>query len=237
MKHDTLKQATIIKRYKRFLVDVVFADEKQDGTIYCANTGAMTGCANAGFIGYYSTSDNPKRKYQYSLEKTVNEFGHFIGVNTHIANHIVKEAIEQQKVPELMGYDNLQTEVKYGTENSRIDLLLTSNNKTACYIEIKSTTLLLDEKSGLGAFPDAKTLRGQKHLRELMQVAELGHRAVLIYLVQHAGIKKVTIARDIDPVYGNLFDEAMQKGVEILVLHTHIDAHQTFVTHSSPIQA
>ncbi|MGB0861123.1 MAG: DNA/RNA nuclease SfsA [Pseudoalteromonas spongiae] len=233
-----LESATILKRYKRFLVDV-----KQNGkefTIYCPNTGAMTGCADAGFDAYFSTSDNAKRKYAHTLEKTVNQHGHFIGVNTIAANSIVKDAIETNKVPELAGYKKLQTEVKYGEENSRIDILLSEPNcpdeRNYCYVEVKSTTLLLNEQNGLGAFPDAKTTRGQKHVRELIEMVDQGHRAVLVFLVQHTGIKKVTVARHVDSKYGNLIDEAVQKGVEILVLHTHIDAHQTFVTHTSQFE-
>ncbi|MDA8621629.1 DNA/RNA nuclease SfsA [Psychrosphaera sp.] len=234
----TLENATILKRYKRFLVDV--EQNGQEFTIYCPNTGAMTGCADAGFKAFFSTSDNTKRKYAHTLEKTVNQRGHFIGVNTIAANGIVKKAIEEKKIAELSGYQNLQTEVKYGEENSRIDILLSEPNspdeRNYCYVEVKSTTLLLNEQSGLGAFPDAKTTRGQKHVRELIEMVDQGHRAVLVFLVQHTGIKKVTVARHIDKKYGNLIDEAVQKGVEILVMHTHIDAHQTYVTHTSQFE-
>ena len=246
MIEQTLQHATLLKRYKRFLVDVEQLDANKHShvfTIYCANTGAMTGCADPGFSAYFSESNNPKRKYRYSLEKTVNQFGHFIGVNTLLANTLVKEAIENGKIPELADYARLQTEVKYGNENSRIDILLSdedestsTHSKPPCYVEVKSTTLLLDEKTGLGAFPDAKTTRGQKHVRELIEMVEQGYRAVLVFLVQHTGIKKVTVARHIDPAYGKLIDDAVNKGVEILVLHTHIDAQQTYVTHSSQFE-
>ena len=226
-----LQKARLIKRYKRFLVDV-----EQDGqvfTIYCNNTGAMTGCAEPGFDAYFSTSDNPKRKYQHTLEKTVNEHGHFIGVNTIKANDIVKQAIEDSQIDALDGYDEILTEVKYGEENSRIDLLLKANDKEDCYVEVKSTTLMLDSDSGLGAFPDAKSVRGQKHLRELAAMKQQGKRAVLVFLVQHNGIKQVTAASHIDPVYSKLIEEVLHLGVEILVVHTHITAQQTTVSHTS----
>lgn len=231
METKDLQQATLLKRYKRFLVDV--EQEGKTFTIYCNNTGAMTGCAEPGFTALYSTSDNPKRKYQHTLEKTITANGHFVGVNTIKANDIVKQAIEQDLVPELKGYETLRTEVKYGEENSRIDLLLSDSNKVDCYIEIKSTTLLLDEDSGLGAFPDAKSTRGQKHLRELMTMKQQGNRSVLVFLVQHTGIKAVTAAQHIDPKYTDLIKEVLNQGVEILVLHTHITAEQTTVSHSS----
>lgn len=226
-----LQKAKLIKRYKRFLVDV-----EQDGnmfTIYCNNTGAMTGCAEPGFDAYFSTSDNPKRKYKHTLEKTVDQHGHFIGVNTIKANDIVKQAIEEEKIAELSDYEEILTEVKYGEENSRIDILLKDSNKPDCYVEVKSTTLLLDNETGLGAFPDAKSVRGQKHLRELAEMKKQGFRAVLIFLVQHNGIKSVTAASHIDKTYAKLIEEVLQTGVEILVVHTHITAQQTTVSHTS----
>jgi len=224
-----LSQGTLLKRYKRFLADV----ETQSGeiiTIHCPNTGAMTGCAEPGFDVFYSTSDNPKRKYPNTFELARNQYGHFIGVNTAKANQIVKDAIEQKKIPSLMGYARLQTEVKYGEENSRIDIFLSEGKEPDCFIEVKSTTLLINPETGLGAFPDAVTSRGQKHLRELASMVAIGKRAVLVFLVQHSGIKKVTVADHIDPAYGEEMKKALSAGVEIVVLRTHIDAQRIFAT-------
>lgn len=228
---SNLQRATLLQRYKRFLVDV-----EQDGktfTIYCNNTGAMTGCAEPGFDAYFSTSDNPKRKYKHTLEKTMNQHGHFIGVNTIKANDLVKSAIEAGQIESLSGYERIRPEVKYGEENSRIDLLLSSPHLADCYVEVKSTTLLLDHTTGLGAFPDAKSTRGQKHLRELIVMKQQGYRAVLVFLVQHNGIKQVTAASHIDAKYSQLIEEVLSQGVEILVVHTHITAQQTSVSHTS----
>lgn len=224
-----LQPATLIKRYKRFLADITTPDGEQI-TIHCPNTGAMTGCAEPGFGVYYSTSDNAKRKYPNTFELSVNHLGHFIGVNSAKANEHVVAAIQQGKVPKLTGYDVLQTEVKYGQENSRIDIKLSDANKPDCYIEVKSATLLLDEKTGLGAFPDAVTTRGQKHIRELVEMVNGGNRAVLLFLVQHTGIKKMTVAKDIDPKYAEELKKAVDAGVEIMVLHTHIDPQHIYVT-------
>lgn len=227
-----LDSGTLLKRYKRFLADV----ELENGehiTIHCPNTGAMTGCAEPGVKVYFSTSDNKKRKYPNTFELSSNSHGHLIGVNTAKANHIVKEAIESGLVSELKGYEQLATEVKYGSENSRIDIKLTDPNRSDCYIEIKSTTLLLDADNNLGGFPDAVTTRGQKHLRELAEVVEQGDRAVLVFLVQHTGIKRVTVAAHIDPTYAEQLQKAYAAGVEILVLHTHITPDEIKVISSS----
>ena len=233
-----LQSAKLIKRYKRFLTDIELTTGEQI-TIHCPNTGAMTGCAEPGVTIYYSTSDNKKRKYPHTFELSSNKLNQNIGVNTGKANHIVKEAIENGIIKELTNYKELRTEVKYGNENSRIDILLSDGDssiherKADCYIEIKSTTLLLDAEQGLGAFPDAVTSRGQKHLRELIEMKQDGHRAVLIFLVQHTGIKKVTVAQHIDPQYAKQLKKAVNAGVEILVVHTHITPQEIKATHTS----
>ena len=225
-----LQQGTLIKRYKRFLADIE-TGSGQAITIHCPNTGAMTGCAEPGFKVFYSTSDNAKRKYPNTFELAQNHQGDVIGINTGKANHLVKEAIEHDLIEELQGYSSLSTEVKYGKENSRIDIKLSAPNKVDCYIEVKSATLLLDQHTGLGGFPDAVTSRGQKHLRELAEMKEQGNRAVLVFLVQHSGIKNITVASHIDPAYEKELKKAFAQGVEILVVHTHISPDEIVVSH------
>ena len=160
-----LEPATLIKRYKRFLADITLPDDSER-TIHCANTGAMTGCATPGNTVWYSTSDNAKRKYPNSWEISETDKGHRICVNTARANQLAVEAIENKTIVELLGYDALRTEVKYGSENSRIDILLEDSEKPPCYIEVKSVTLLDEQQTstkqgtstkGQGFFPDAVT--------------------------------------------------------------------------------
>ncbi len=210
-----LQPATLIKRYKRFLADITLPDGSQR-TIHCANTGAMTGCATPGDRIWYSTSDNPKRKYPNSWELVETEKGHTICINTARANPLAVEAIELGAIKELQGYDELQTEVKYGNENSRIDILLKSSTHPNCYIEVKSVTLLDDAQNGQGYFPDAVTTRGQKHLRELMEMVKSGSRSVLLFVVLHSGIEKVSAAHHIDANYSKLLKQAQGQGVEVL---------------------
>jgi len=222
-----LKKAVLIKRYKRFLADVIL-DDGTETTIYCANTGAMTGCAKAGDTVLYSTSDNKKRKYQYTWEFTITKKGHWICVNTAKANALVAQAIEQKEIPELLGYENCKAEVKYGEENSRIDFLLTDQNKADCYIEVKSCTLLDErEQAGNGYFPDAVTTRGQKHLRELIEMKQRGHRSVLLFAVLHSGIQSVQPADFIDKKYAQLFQQAQTAGVEVLCYFPNLSHYLT----------
>jgi sugar fermentation stimulation protein A len=225
-----LIQGTLVKRYKRFLADVQLAD----GSIviaHCPNTGAMTGCAEPGWQVWLSPSDNPKRKLLYTWEVVLTDQRHWIGINTHKANKLVKEAIQENKIAELIGYQNLQAEVKFGEENSRIDFLLTDPEKADCYVEVKSVTLLHDSK---GYFPDAKTVRGQKHLRELSLIASQGKRAVLLFCVQHSGIQSVQVAKHIDLDYANELEQAMLNGVQILCYDCEISSEKIFINQSLP---
>ncbi|MDN2480276.1 DNA/RNA nuclease SfsA [Vibrio agarivorans] len=216
MKFDPkLESATLIKRYKRFLADITLPDGSMR-TIHCANTGAMTGCADEGDTVWFSTSDNPKRKYPNSWELTQKPNGNVIAINTIRANQLAVEAINNGVITELQGYETLRTEVKYGQESSKIDILLEDNQRPSCYIEVKSVTLLDSEQNGQGYFPDAVTTRGQKHLRELIEVANSGQRAVLLFTILHSGIEKVSAAHHIDAKYDYLLKQAQAAGVEVL---------------------
>ncbi|WNC72765.1 DNA/RNA nuclease SfsA [Thalassotalea psychrophila] len=222
-----LYPATLIKRYKRFLADI----ELPNGditTIHCPNTGAMTGCAESGFKVWFSLSDNPKRKYPGTFELAQNNHGHLIGINTGRANHLVVEAIQNDVITELAGYQFCKTEVKYGKENSRIDVYLSDDNKPDCYVEIKSTTLLIDD---CGYFPDSVTTRGQKHIRELMSLISEGKRAVLFFCVQHTGINEVKVADFIDKKYASLLNEAIDVGVEVICYGCKINENSIEIDH------
>ncbi|MCL2891470.1 DNA/RNA nuclease SfsA [Brenneria tiliae] len=226
-----LRPARLIKRYKRFLADVV-TPEGETLTLHCANTGAMTGCATPGDTVWYSTSDNPKRKYPHSWELTETQQNDWICVNTMRANTLLHEALLEGRVDALAGYTSCKSEVKYGAEHSRIDLLLQAPDRINCYIEVKSVTLL---QHGCGYFPDAVTLRGQKHLRELQQVVANGERAVLFFAVLHSGIKQVSPARHIDPRYAELLMAAQRQGVEILCYGSILTPDSIKLTHQLPL--
>lgn len=210
---EALIKARLIKRYKRFLADV----ELQDGTeitIHTANTGSMTGCAIAGSTIWISNSHNPKRKYLYSWELSSGETGNLIGINTLLANKLVKEAIEKGHISELKHIRKIDTEVAYGAEKSRIDLLVTQDNGQKCYIEVKNVTASFE--AGIAAFPDAVTARGTKHLRELELMVQQGHRAIILFCVQRDDIEQVRAAKEIDPLYAQTLLQVQYHGVEVL---------------------
>ncbi len=212
MKFDTpLIPGKLVKRYKRFLADV----ELTDGTVVTAhttNTGSMLGLIEAGSSVWLSESDNPKRKLKYTWE--IGAAGKVpVGVNTAIPNKLVFEEISAGNIPLLSGYTTIKREVKYG-QNSRIDVFLQAEGKADCYVEIKSVTL--SREPGVAEFPDAVSARGTKHLQELGDMVEEGHRAVMFYLTQRSDCNVFVPAKDIDPVYGDALKVAMTRGVEVI---------------------
>lgn len=211
--------AKLIRRYKRFLADV----ELNDGsviTVHCPNTGAMTGCAEPGWKVWLSTSDSPKRKYAHTWELVETDHG-LACVHSSLANKVVGLALDNGAVSELKGYSDIRAEAGYGNENSRVDFLLSADSEQ-CFVEVKSVTLLRSKAAG--AFPDAVSQRGSKHLRELMATKASGYRAVLFFCVMHSGIKQVSVADDIDPVYGQTLADALAAGVEVLAYSCVIDS-------------
>jgi sugar fermentation stimulation protein A len=210
-----LVSGRLLRRYKRFLADVEL-DNGEMITAHTANTGAMTGCSEPGSRVWLSISENPKRKYAHTWELIEVSPNVLCGINTLLSNRLVREAIEQGCVAELAGYHQIDSEVRYGQENSRIDLLLQDSEETqlpACYVEVKNVTLV---EYGRGYFPDAVTARGTKHLRELMSVVAAGGRAVIFFCVQRTDCRQVGPADHIDPVYGATLREALAAGVEAL---------------------
>lgn len=230
-----LQEATLIKRYKRFLADAVLADGSVT-TLHCPNTGSMLNCAKSGSRIWYSVADNAARKYPYTWEQVEVDGCHRVGINTGRANAIVKEALQNAVIPDLCGYAMLQSEVGYGSEGSRIDFLLSDGSgelQPFCYLEVKSVTL--GQGNGLGAFPDAVTARGLKHLRELVAIRESGQRAVLLFCVQHTGITKVVPADHIDPVYGRALRDARAAGVEVLAWGCDVGPQEITLRRELPV--
>jgi sugar fermentation stimulation protein A len=225
-----LQVGVLRKRYKRFLADIT-TEAGETITIHCPNTGSMKNCQEPGSKVWYSDSENPKRKYVCTWDFVEVDKSHIVGINTGLANKLVHEAIASDRIDELAGYESLRTEVAYGEQKSRIDLLLegtASDPAALCYVEVKNVSLGLGD--GLGSFPDAVTTRGQKHLQELLHMHTLGHRAVLLFCVQHSGIQRITPADNIDPEYGRLLREVVSKGVEVLAYRVEFDLPNSRVT-------
>jgi sugar fermentation stimulation protein A len=238
-----LQKAQLLKRYKRFLVDVRFADGDMV-TVYCPNTGSMRNCIVEGSACWLSASDNPARKYRYTWELATTLDNGFACINTLRATTLVREAIEGDLVKELRNYANLESEVKYGKEGSRIDFLLKNRNdgdRRVCYVEVKSVTLLESkggnkkESKNRGYFPDAISTRAAKHLRELMHIVQQGDRAVLFFCVQHSKIKSVSPADHIDAKYGELLRAAIDTGVVVVAYKAKISSRELVLVEAIPV--
>lgn len=230
MEFTYIKEARLIKRYKRFLADVLI-DEKRE-TIYCPNTGAMTGCAEEGSVIWYSESDNKKRKYSKTWELTKTKDDHFIVIHSAQANTYIEEVLRSGDLDYLLGaVKDIRKEVPYGKEKSRADFIIKTNDAD-CIIEVKSATLL---ENGQGFFPDSVSTRGQKHLRELIDVVENGGRACLIFAILHSGIDTVLPAGHIDPAYQALYYQAIDAGVVIIEVKFDISSNGVFFNSASQL--
>lgn len=212
----------LIKRYKRFLADVIL-DSGEIITAHTPNTGSMLGCTEPGARVWLSRADNPKRKYAYTWELIEVRPGVLVGIHTGRPSRLVLEAIAAGTISELGGYDSILTEQRFGREASRIDLLLSRTRQpTHCYVEIKNVTAAADD--GIALFPDAPSTRGTKHLRELMDVVARGQRAVLCFCVQRHDVYEVRPADGIDPRYGQALRAALAAGVEAIAYRATITA-------------
>ncbi len=211
----------LIRRYKRFLADVRLEDGCEV-TAHCPNTGSMLGCQPEDARVWLSESDNPKRKLRYTWELVDTGAG-LACINTARPNGQARCAIEAGMVAELAGYGSCRSEVRYGSEKSRIDLHLSGHPSAPdAWVEVKNVTLC---EAGMGYFPDAVTVRGQKHLRELMGQVAAGERGVLLFVVNHSGIREVRPADHIDPAYGKLLREAAAAGVEVLAYRADLESN------------
>ena len=198
-----------VKRYKRFFVDVKINNKII--TAHCPNTGSMMGLLSANNKVWLSKSENPERKLKYTLQIIENKKS-MVGVNTHLTNKIVLEALEKNSIKELKNLDNIKSEVKFG-KNTRFDFLISKNNKKI-FVEVKNVTL--SRKKGVAEFPDAVTARGLKHISELINASKRGFETYLLFLIQRNDCNQFKIAQDIDPDYYKLLTEAAKKKLNII---------------------
>lgn len=209
----------LVKRYKRFLADVILDEDGTEITAHCANPGSMLGLKEPGARVWLSKSDNPKRKLAYSWE-IMEADGALVGINTAHPNGLVEEALLAGRIPELASFAKLRREVKYG-KNSRIDILLEQEDGSLVYVEVKNAHLM--RQAGLAEFPDSVTARGAKHLVELGDMVREGHRAAMVFLVQRPDCDRFSLADDIDPNYAAAFKAAREAGVEVYAIGCSID--------------
>ena len=229
-----LMPATLVKRYKRFLADVVLPSGETI-TVHDANPGAMLGLAAPGARVWLSRSANASRKLAHSWELAEVDLGgglELVGINTSHPNALVAEALAMQAIPELAGYATVRREVKYGRA-SRVDFLLEAAGRPPCYVEVKNVHLM--RRPGLAEFPDCVTARGARHLDELAAMVAAGARAVMLFLIQIGSAERFALARDIDPAYAAGFARARGRGVEAIARRCRLDHGGIAVAEAVPI--
>ena len=207
--NETLIAGQFIKRYKRFFVDVKIGNEKV--VAHCPNTGSMMGLLKKGNNVWISKSNNPKRKLKYTLQ-IIEDQKSKVGINTHLTNKIVFEALDKRAIKNFENLDKIQSEVKFG-KNTRFDFLITEKYKKT-FIEVKNVTLCREKK--IAEFPDAITSRGSKHIQELLEANKKGYKIYLFFVIQRNDCNKFKLAKDIDPEYCELLLKAVKKNLKIL---------------------
>lgn len=227
-----LEAGRLVRRYKRFLADIV-SDAGEALCIHCPNTGSMLNCMGEGARVWLQRSNDPRRKLPGTWELVETPQGRLACVNTARANRLVEEALLDGVIEELAGFTALRREVAYGLENSRVDFRLDYPAGPA-YVEVKSVTLGFGD-TAVAAFPDAVTLRGAKHLRELAALARDGVRAVQLYCVNLTGIEAVRPASEIDPLYAAALREAVAAGVEVLAYGVEISPEEIRLSRRLPV--
>jgi sugar fermentation stimulation protein A len=210
-----LLEATLVRRYKRFLADVALPSGRVL-TAHCANPGSMKGLAEPGRPVRIRDSGDPKRKLRHSLEQ-VRPGRAWVCVNTALANRVVQGALRRGGLPPFRGYPAIRPEATAGP-GSRLDFLL-EGEAGRCWIEVKSVTL---REEGEARFPDAVTARGLKHLEHLAALRTAGDRAAMLFVVPRADVTKFRPAWAIDPAYAEGLVRAHEAGVEIHVLAARV---------------
>jgi sugar fermentation stimulation protein A len=227
---EPLVSGRLIRRYKRFLCDVELESEEVV-VAHCCNPGSMLGLTAPGSVVWLSPVADTARTLRFAWE-LVEVDGHFVGINTARPNALVAEAVRAGRVPELGAYEGLRREVRYGT-NSRIDLRLEAADCPPCYVEVKNVHLKRQER--IAEFPDSVTVRGAKHLAELAVMAGTGARAVMFLLVQRGDCDGMAIAADIDPVYEQAFQSALECGVETVCYCCNVTLEGIELNHRLPL--
>jgi sugar fermentation stimulation protein A len=206
---NKLIPGVLIKRYKRFFVDIKI--KSKTITAHCPNTGSMQGLLKKGSKVWLSKSNNPNRKLKYTLQ-IIKDKNAKVGVNTHLTNKIVLEALKNNNIKEFVKIVEIKSEVKFG-EHTRFDFLLITKNYKA-FIEVKNVTMSRTAK--LAEFPDAITLRGAKHINELIKASKKGYKIYVIFIVQREDCSQFSIAQDIDPNYSRLLSKAAKQRLNVL---------------------
>ena len=223
-----LVPARLVRRYKRFLADVILEDGTK-ATVHCPNSGSMLASLENDAPVFLSPAKNPNRKTGYTWEMIFIKGG-WVGINTGIPNKLTALAARMEALDIFHGAGEVRQEVKLG-EHSRIDVVV-ELPQGPMFVEVKNVTLV---RNGLAEFPDSVTSRGAKHLEELMRVVREGGRAAMVYIVQRGDADRFSPAQGIDPHYAELFYEARQAGVSMNAVQAKVGPERICLERELPL--
>lgn len=165
--------------------------------------------------------DTPERKTRYSLCLVQSPDGAgWVSLNTQLPNRVVRLMLEQGLLESLSEYRLTKPEFTYGA--SRFDFLLTAaaTRKTRL-LEVKSVTLVMEDKTA--CFPDAPTIRGTRHLRELIAAKQCGaHEAGVLFVVQRGDAVRVCPNPITDPDFFEALRDAFEAGISLEAISYHL---------------
>ncbi len=213
---QSLLLGEFLGRRQRFFADV----QLQSGPVvaHCPNTGSMASLLGSGSLALLSPANNPNRKLAYTLEALRLTDGTWACVNTQRANTQVAEALRSGNLPQFPAGCHVETEVVLHA-GTRFDFRIQHPSKGTIWLEVKNVTLAEPtDPLGVVRFPDAVTVRGTKHLRELTELSKNGISTCICYLVNRSDATLFKPAAQRDPSYAKALLEAHNAGVEILVL-------------------
>jgi sugar fermentation stimulation protein A len=225
---NKLVHGKLIKRFKRFLAEVRL-DDGTEVVAHCTNSGSMKSCLENGAEVYLTPVTDPKRRTKFTWEM-IKINGGWVGINTGNPNKLAFEAISAGLIPDLTGYTNVKREVVFG--DSRFDIFA-ENETEKCFVEVKNVSL---KEENYALFPDAVTTRGQKHLKTLMEVKAFGIRAVMLYIVQRTDVEVFAPAREIDPEYAKVLKQAVNAGVEVIVMQVEVTPEGIYIKKKLPVE-
>lgn len=225
---EKLIHGTLIRRYKRFLADIRL-DNGTEIVAHCTNSGTMKSCLENGAEVYLTPVSDAKRRTKFTWEM-IKINGDWIGINTGNPNKLAFEAVSAGVIPELSGYSTVKREVQFG--DSRFDILAENDNEK-CFVEVKNVTM---KEGKYALFPDSVTVRGQKHLKTLMEVKAAGMRAVMLYIIQRSDTEIFAPAINIDPDYAKMLKTAVNAGVEVIAMQAKVTPEKIELVRKLPVE-
>ena len=207
--YEKVRSGEFVERNNRFVARVLLDGREQ--TVHVKNTGRCRELLVPGAEVFLSEADAPGRKTKYDLIAVRREDGELFNIDSQAPNRVTGDWLQKQ------GFDRILPEYAFG--NSRIDFYM-ERGEGKHLLEVKGCTL---DREGIGYFPDAPTLRGTKHLRELTEAAKTGYHAAVAFVMQAACMKTVLPNRETDPAFAEALEQAREAGVQILCLPCQVE--------------